>query len=86
MVREAHAQAEAAREAEAVRLVQEAFQVQAAAEAVRREATALAGQLLLGVCGETVFIASLVVLFPGCLICIVLVSMRDVTTESRSSS
>jgi hypothetical protein len=67
LVREAHAQAEAAREAEAVRLVQEAFQVQAAAEAVRREATALAGQLLLGVCGETVFIASLVVLFPRCL-------------------
>ena len=86
MVREAHAQAEAAREAEAVRLVQEVFQVQAAAEAMRREATALAGQLLLGVCGETVFIASLVVLFPGCLICIVLALMRDVTTESRSSS
>ena len=60
--------------------------MQAAAEAVRREATALAGQLLLGVCGETVFIASLVVLFPGCLICIVLAPMRDVTTESRSSS
>ena len=45
LAREAQAQAEAAREAEAVRLAQEAFQAQAVAEAARQKATALAEQL-----------------------------------------
>jgi len=45
LAHEAQAQAEAAREAEAVGLAQEAFQAQAAAEAARQEATALAEQL-----------------------------------------